>query len=75
MNAQAARRLAVDVPSGLDCDTGLAAGEAVRADATCTFVAAKSGLITPAAAAWVGELHVLDIGMPPEWALKLGRTG
>jgi NAD(P)H-hydrate epimerase len=73
MNSQPARRLAVDVPSGLDCDTGLAADEAVRADVTCTFVAAKPGLFNSAAASWVGQLHVLDIGVPAEWALKIGR--
>ncbi len=73
-NAQSARRLAVDVPSGLDCDTGLAPGEVVRADATCTVVAAKPGLLVPAAPVCVGEMHVLDIGVPPEWVLKVGRT-
>ena len=65
MNTQGARRLAVDVPSGLDCDTGSApGGDAVRAHITCTFVAPKPGLLTPAAAAWVGELRVVSIGIP-----------
>jgi NAD(P)H-hydrate epimerase len=65
MNAQPARRLAVDVPSGLDCDTGEAAGATVRADVTCTFVAAKPGLLVPQAAPYVGRLHVVSIGVPP----------
>ena len=64
MNAQAARRLAIDVPSGLDCDTGAAAGEAVRADLTCTFVAVKAGFLAPAARQFLGDLHVLSIGTP-----------
>lgn len=64
VNAQSARRLAIDVPSGLDCDTGRVATVAVRADVTCTFVAAKPGLLQPEAAAWVGELHVASIGIP-----------
>jgi NAD(P)H-hydrate epimerase len=65
MNAQPARRLAVDIPSGLDCDTGKAAGVAVRADLTCTFIAAKPGLVRPEAASLVGELRVISIGVPP----------
>src|SRR5262249_765353 len=65
MNAQSARRLAADIPSGLDCDTGeTPGGEAVRADVTCTFVAPKPGLLTPTAAPWVGDLRVVSIGIP-----------
>jgi len=55
---------AVDIPSGLDCDTGLAAGECVRADATATFVARKIGFDAPGARAFTGAVHVLDIGVP-----------
>ena len=65
MNAQPARKLAIDVPSGLDCDSGVAAAAAVRADLTVTFAAAKPGLLVPHAAAYVGELRVADIGLPP----------
>lgn len=64
MNRQAARRLAVDVPSGMDCDTGDAEDPTVRADLTCTFVAAKCGFLQPAAAGYLGQLEVLDIGVP-----------
>ena len=66
LNEVDARRLAVDVPSGLDCDTGEAAPTTFRADHTCTFVAAKPGLVMPSAAPYVGRLHVLDIGLPRE---------
>jgi NAD(P)H-hydrate epimerase len=65
VNAQDARRLAVDIPSGLDCDTGQAAASTVRADVTCTFVAMKPGFLEPAARAYLGEVHVLPIGVPP----------
>jgi NAD(P)H-hydrate epimerase len=65
MNARRARRLAVDVPSGLDCDTGRPASATVRADITCTFVAAKPGLVRPEAREFVGELRVVSIGVPP----------
>ncbi|WP_428306328.1 NAD(P)H-hydrate epimerase [Lacipirellula sp.] len=64
MNAQPARRLAIDVPSGLDCDSGVAAAAAVQADLTVTFAAAKPGLLAPQAAGYVGELSIADIGLP-----------
>lgn len=62
----AARVIAIDVPSGLDCDTGLAAGEAVRADATITFVAPKPGFARPDARPCTGDVIVVDIGTPPD---------
>jgi NAD(P)H-hydrate epimerase len=65
MNAQPGRRLAVDVPSGLDCDTGVAASATVRADLTCTFVAMKLGILRPEARKFLGEVRVVDIGVPP----------
>jgi len=65
MNRQSALRLAVDVPSGLDCDTGQPAGCCVRADHTCTFVAPKVGFAEPSAGEYVGKLHVVSIGIPP----------
>jgi len=64
LNASPAPKLAVDLPSGLDCDTGQAARHTVRARETCTFAAAKPGLLKPEAAPYVGRLHVLDIGVP-----------
>jgi NAD(P)H-hydrate epimerase len=64
MNAASARRLAVDLPSGLDCDTGEPANPTVRADHTCTFVAAKVGFANHKAAPYLGQIHILDIGAP-----------
>lgn len=55
---------AVDVPSGLDCDTGVPAGAGVRAKLTGTFVVSKIGFDNPASRQWTGEVHVLDIGVP-----------
>ena len=55
---------AVDLPSGLDCDTGAAPGVCIRANLTGTFVAPKVGFAAPAAAAFLGEVRVLDIGAP-----------
>ena len=59
-----ARVLAVDLPSGLDCDTGTAAGACVRADATATFVARKRGFDAVGTAALTGPVHVIGIGAP-----------
>ncbi len=56
---------AVDVPSGLDCNTGVAANATIEADLTMTFVASKVGLIRPDAQRFVGELLVGGIGAPP----------
>ena len=58
------RVLAVDVPSGLDCDTGDRPGECVRADVTATFVAPKVGFDAAGAREFTGAVHVLDIGAP-----------
>jgi len=65
-NAAIARKLAVDLPSGLDCDTGLPAEVTFRADHTCTLVALKAGFQRECAQAYLGNVHVLDIGAPRE---------
>ena len=66
LNEASARRLAIDLPSGLDCDSVNAGSPTFHADHTCTLVAAKPGLLSPVAAEYVGQLHVLDIGVPPK---------
>jgi NAD(P)H-hydrate epimerase len=64
LNAHPAPKIAVDLPSGLDCDTGEASRTTIRALHTCTFVAPKPGFLIPGAAAYTGQVHVLDIGAP-----------
>jgi ADP-dependent NAD(P)H-hydrate dehydratase / NAD(P)H-hydrate epimerase len=56
--------LALDVPSGLDTDTGHCAGAAIRADVTVTFIAGKRGLHTGRAADHVGVLELATLGVP-----------
>jgi NAD(P)H-hydrate epimerase len=56
--------LAVDIPSGLDCDTGQPLGPTIRATHTATFVAHKKGFLNPESHQWTGEVHVIDIGAP-----------
>jgi len=55
---------ALDLPSGMDCDTGQPLGGCIRATHTATFVARKPGFDTPGAAACTGAVHVIDIGVP-----------
>lgn len=64
MNASPAKKLAIDLPSGLDCDTGLAAEPTFRAEQTCTFVAPKIGFGNAAAQTYLGTMHIIDIGVP-----------
>jgi NAD(P)H-hydrate epimerase len=64
INAAGIAVLAIDLPSGLDCDTGQAARHTIRAQHTCTFVATKPGFLQPGAAEYTGQVHVLDIGAP-----------
>jgi NAD(P)H-hydrate epimerase len=70
LNGQAARKLAVDLPSGLNCDTGAPSSATVRADVTCTFHASKVGFAIPTAREFLGELRVVSIGIPANIALS-----
>lgn len=58
--------LAVDLPSGVEADTGEVHGDAVRADATVTFGTYKPGLLIDPAAEHAGALRLVDIGLGPE---------
>jgi NAD(P)H-hydrate epimerase len=66
MNSQPAKKLAVDLPSGLDCDTGQPSAHTVRADHTCTFAAMKIGFTQSTAKPYTGTVHVCDIGVPSQ---------
>jgi NAD(P)H-hydrate epimerase len=74
MNAQHARKLAVDLPSGLNCDSGLPAVHTFRADHTCTFAAPKIGFKNSAAQPFLGQVHVCDIGVPPRLIDEVARA-
>jgi NAD(P)H-hydrate epimerase len=64
VNASPNPVLAVDIPSGLDCDRGEPLGPTIRATHTATFVAHKRGFLNPESRKWTGEIHVVDIGAP-----------
>lgn len=64
--------LAVDIPSGLDPDTGLARGLCVKARLTCTYGLAKFALIEPPGRQWSGKLAIVEIGIPAQAVERAG---
>lgn len=69
LDAAPAPKVACDLPSGLDCDTGVPLGAVVKAVRTATFVGRKAGFDAPGAEAYTGEVTVVPIGCPAEcWA-------
>ena len=74
INRLAACKLALDVPSGLDSDTGRVRGCAVRADHTVTFIALKPGLLTLEGPEHCGEIHLCTLGVDTPAASPAGAT-
>ncbi len=66
LRAAGAPVVAVDLPSGVDADTGAVTGEAVAADVTVTFGCLKPGLLVGAGAVHAGLVELVDIGLAPE---------
>ncbi len=58
--------VAVDCPSGVDCDSGEVADETIAADVTITMAAVKQGLLKLPAFEYVGDLEVVEIGLPED---------
>lgn len=58
--------VAVDCPSGVNCDTGEVADETIPADLTISMAAAKQGLLKLPAFEWIGDLQVVEIGLPED---------
>lgn len=63
VNSQCIPILSVDIPSGLDCDTGEVLGGCIKAMATVTFVAVKKGFTNPNAVNYTGEIYIASIGI------------
>lgn len=63
--------LAIDIPSGIDADTGQVLGIAARAHATITFLGLKLGLLTGYGIAYTGELSLHELGLPQELARQV----
>lgn len=64
INGAPCPRFALDIPSGIDADTGRVLGVAVRADVTITFAQQKLGLLTPSGLLHAGRVCTVDIGVP-----------
>ncbi|MEM3030441.1 MAG: NAD(P)H-hydrate epimerase [Candidatus Micrarchaeia archaeon] len=71
-NASGKPILAVDLPSGLDANTGEAFEPCIRANATITLAYPKTGLLKKEAGAFVGKLFLADIGVPAEACRRMG---
>ena len=71
-NAAGVPIVANDTPSGLDTTTGMAYDPCIRATVTVTLAFPKTGLLTPDAVKWVGELLVADISVPSSVYKRLG---
>ena len=67
---EAQRVISLDIPSGINPDTGEAAETAVNAESTLTFLALKTGLAVSPGSLHSGEIIVCDIGIPPELVLN-----
>jgi NAD(P)H-hydrate epimerase len=72
MNRSSRPILAVDIPSGLDADTGSAASVCVRAARTMTFVAMKRGFDVGDCREFTGPVDVIDIGVPKQLLTSFG---
>ncbi|MHC4265339.1 MAG: NAD(P)H-hydrate epimerase [Planctomycetota bacterium] len=66
INSQGIPILAVDIPSGLDCDTGMPLGTAIKADYTVTFAAMKKGFVSnEQSLQYTGQIYIASIGIEP----------
>ncbi|QDT60765.1 Bifunctional NAD(P)H-hydrate repair enzyme Nnr [Stieleria bergensis] len=63
-NQRAVYRVAIDLPSGMDCDTGQIHEPTFQADLTLTFVCRKEGMQADSAATYLGAVQVISIGVP-----------
>jgi ADP-dependent NAD(P)H-hydrate dehydratase / NAD(P)H-hydrate epimerase len=74
INHAPGRRLALDIPSGLDADSGAPLGACVEAHDTVCFGHLKVGLLTPQGARFAGRVHVCDLGVPDVILEKVGHV-
>lgn len=75
INSSPAKKVAVDIPSGLSGDRGIPLGVCVKADLTVTFGLPKKGLVSYPGRRYVGVLKVVDIGFPPSLVEEIEPAG
>lgn len=71
-NASKGKRVAVDIPTGIDASNGRISGIAFKADLTVTHHRPKLGLLSDSAKPYCGKVEVICIGIPPEAELYCG---
>ena len=71
-NAAPAPTLAIDLPSGMDAETGHQSGTCIRATATLTLALPKTGLLAEGARSVTGRLLLADLGIPPRLLERIG---
>jgi NAD(P)H-hydrate epimerase len=64
MNKSNKKILSIDIPSGLDCDTGEPLGVSIKATVTVSMVGFKLGFFNLKALEYLGDIHIADIGIP-----------
>lgn len=64
MNASSKHIISIDIPSGLDCDSGEPLGIAVKASHTMSMVGLKKGFLNSKAKQYLSRIHIIDIGVP-----------
>jgi len=75
LNSLACPRVAIDIPSGLNADSGCVMGRCVRAALSVTFVGRKRGMYTADGPDHCGEIVFDDLSVPPEAAVDIGPAG
>lgn len=65
------RIYSIDIPTGLDCNTGAILGECVKATKTITFVASKTGFFLEKGPEYCGEIIIVDISIPSELVISV----
>lgn len=75
LNEQQGLRIAIDIPTGLHADYGAVLGAAFRAHATITMGALKAGLCLNQGPDYAGDIHVVDIGIPPHALVQPATSG
>ena len=76
INQQPAKRFAIDLPSGMDCDSGVPIDDSnhcIQAHFTATFVARKLGFKNDMTAQFLGNVRVIDIGVPAAFLAQLSE--
>jgi ADP-dependent NAD(P)H-hydrate dehydratase / NAD(P)H-hydrate epimerase len=74
MNESGIDIFSLDLPSGLNADTGMPCGIAVTATATVTFIGLKQGLVTGHSGAYCGDIYLADLDLPEELIAEVGIT-